>query len=159
NDGAVRAAGSFGISRNGVDQAQIKIDAEEIAWRYPDGIRALLSGNFNLTGSQPRLLLNGSIDVVHAVYTKDIDITKDIFKNLLNTEVVEAQPVSEFLRQVVLDVDIRLGETLIANNRAQLQLGGLLHARGSLAVPVVTGNLTILEGGKVYIDSSRNRPY
>lgn len=126
--------------------------AKSIRLRYPEGVRTVLGGNVNLTGTMQSAVLNGRVLVESLSFTPDFDLAKfgDQFEGS-----VPSQP--GFTDNIKLHVVVQSTGQLSATS-SQVSLEGRLNlqAIGTVANPVIIGR-TDLTGGELFYRNVRYR--
>jgi len=151
NDGTFEASGGTALSAAGLRDAAFKVNVERGQLEYPEGLQSEFSSQLALEGSMPNLTLRGTVDVLDAIYQKDVKLTQAIFAQITAPPPTLAPTASEGLSsQIRLEVEVRAESVVVKNNVADLQAGGTFQVRGTVANPVVLGRASVLEGGELY---------
>lgn len=123
----------------------------------PDTADLLLEGEASLTGMPDNSLLQANVAMLEALYYQDLqlNIVAEVGQRIFGggREVqISREPVDlPYLRNADLDISIvRRGPVLIENNLAELTLSPDLHVTGTLNTPVVTGQVSVIEGTVTY---------
>jgi hypothetical protein len=156
--GTVVAGGSIAMNGMKPQSARITLQGTDVSIRYYEGLT--VEGNFNLllTGDMERALLQGDVDVTRALYFKDFDIQQTLLNALLARNRVT--PVSAATWQDLIGLRIHLSapDTLaVQNNLADVTGSAELDVTGTLANPVIIGEVTLAEGGTVRIQGNDYR--
>ncbi len=155
NEGRFQATGGSGLSAEGLKNASVHLTLDKAQLEYPEGLQSELSTDMQLSGSSPRLELEGIVDINNALYRKEIDLSQEIFSRIVaeHNRPAFAGPRKPpaFAEQVQLNIEVRnSGLVSVVNNMANLDLTGNFRVRGSAADPVILGRAAVLEGGEVY---------
>ncbi len=128
----------------------LAVQAKSVRLRYPEGVRTVLGGDINLTGSPQAAVLNGRVLVESLSFTPEFDVAKfgDQFESS-----VPSQP--GFADNIKLRVSVQSTGQLSATS-SQVSLEGRLNlqAIGTLANPVIIGR-TDLTGGELFYRNVR----
>lgn len=155
NGGDVTVSGGLLLRNLRADQWRIIVRSEAIALTYPRGLRSIVDGTLTLQGNRQLQILSGTITVRRSEYTQDVDLA----------QLILAQ-AGERLRLSLLDAPIRpplsldirvqaLDTLLVRNNLADAVGSASLHVGGTLASPVISGNVIVTRG----VVRFRNREY
>lgn len=148
--GTVVAGGTLEVANMGLRRMRLSFRGDDVSLRYYEGIT--VDGDFNLllTGDPERMLLQGDVAVDQALYSRDFDFATSILNLLLERRVVLPEVAASWQDRVALRVHLSAPETLaVRNNIADVTGSASLDLTGTLANPVVLGEVTIDEGGKV----------
>ncbi|HSN69128.1 MAG TPA: translocation/assembly module TamB domain-containing protein, partial [Thermoanaerobaculia bacterium] len=134
---------------------------KDVALRYFEGVT--LDGDFNLLlqGTPDQSRLTGQIIVDNAVYFKDFDLTATALNFLLESRrVIGPEIAASWQENVFLDIEICGPESVpgtcapidtlaIKNNIADVTATAQIAVRGTLASPLVIGDVVLDEGGTI----------
>ncbi|HKR66297.1 MAG TPA: outer membrane protein assembly factor BamA [Thermoanaerobaculia bacterium] len=148
-------AGGF-ITLNGMAPRNVRITLQgtEVAIRYYEGLT--LESNFTLllTGDLERIVLQGDVDVTRALYFKDFDIQQTLLNVILARNRVVPVAAATWQDRVALRVHLSAPGTLaVRNNIADVTGSADLDVTGTVANPVILGEVTLDEGGSVRIQN------
>lgn len=150
--GTVVAGGFITLDGPKPETARITLQGTDVALRAYDGVT--IAGNFTLllAGDLERASLTGDIDVTRALYFRDFDIQQTLLDVILaRTRVVPATAAS-WQDRVSLRIHLSAPDTLaIRNNIAEVTGSADLDVTGTIANPVILGEVTLDEGGTVRI--------
>ncbi|HUP44269.1 MAG TPA: outer membrane protein assembly factor BamA, partial [Thermoanaerobaculia bacterium] len=108
--------------------------------------------NFSLqvTGEIERMLAQGEVNVTRAVYSRDFDLQQSIVNLVLSRRGIVPIVPASWQDNVMLRIDVNAPGTLaVRNNIADVTGSADLDVMGTLANPVILGNVELDEGGKV----------
>ncbi|HMC23189.1 MAG TPA: translocation/assembly module TamB domain-containing protein, partial [Thermoanaerobaculia bacterium] len=148
--GTVVAGGSITLAGLKPQRARIALQGTEVSIRYFEGLT--VDGDFNLllAGDADRVNLTGDINVSRALYFKDIEIGNALLGVILSRRGVTPIVAASWQDRVSLRVHLTAPGTLaVRNNIADVTGSGNVDVTGTLANPVVLGEVTLDEGGKV----------
>lgn len=129
---------------------QLSARGTDVTIRYFEGVT--VAGDFDLTlsGNPERMVVRGSYNVDQAVYYKDLDLASTIVDRLVARQAVTPRVTAGWQDDVALAIDVTADETLrVENNVADLRGSAALEVVGTLANPVILGQVTLDEGGEV----------
>jgi translocation and assembly module TamB len=149
--GTVRAGGRIGLAEAGPAPYTFQLEAQRVSLRYPEGW--LLRGDAELAvvsaagGRQVR----GAVELDRAYYLRDMPTTLPrLLRTVLQRQRLQMAETEELLASTQLNVAVTAPGTLrLRNNLADLRGSADLALRGTLAAPVVFGQVEIEAGGKV----------
>jgi outer membrane protein assembly complex protein YaeT len=150
--GAVVGGGFIALEGMTPKSARITLQGTGVALRYYEGLT--LEGNFTmlLTGGIERALLQGDIDVTRALYFKDFDIQQTLLNVLLARNRVTPVSAATWQDRIGLRLHLSAPGTLaVQNNIADVTGSADLDVSGTLANPVILGEVTLDEGGSVRV--------
>lgn len=157
--GRVQASGRLGLPRPGEELSyRLTILAEDLSLRYPEGFLSRGDADIALVseGAQSRVI-RGEVRLDRLFYVEDVRVgTLDLLRGMLQRERVEVVETDEFLAATQLNVQISGPDALrVTNNVANLRGDVDLWLRGTLANPVLFGQVELEEGGTVvYADNT-----
>lgn len=152
--GTVVAGGSIALNGMTPRSARITLQGNDVALRYYEGLT--LEGNFTLllTSDLDRALLQGDIDVTRARYFRDFDIQQALLNVLLARNRVTPVSAATWQERVGLRLHLSAPNTLaVENNIADVTGSAELDVRGTIAAPVIIGEVTLDEGGTITIQN------
>jgi outer membrane protein insertion porin family len=152
--GTVVAGGSIALQDMKPQSARITLQGTDVALRYYEGVT--VEGNFNLlfTGDLERALLQGDVDVTRGLYFKDFDIQQTLLNALLARNRVTPVSAATWQDRIGLRLHLSAPGTLaVQNNIADVTATAELDVTGTLANPVIIGEVTLDEGGRVRIQN------
>lgn len=133
-------------------RARITLQGTDVALRAYEGVT--IEGNFTLllSGDLERASLTGDVDVTRALYFRDFDIQKTLLDVILSRTRVAPATAATWQDRVALRVHLTAADTLaIRNNIAEVTGSADLDVTGTVANPVILGEVTLDEGGTVRI--------
>ncbi|HEX5759786.1 MAG TPA: translocation/assembly module TamB domain-containing protein [Thermoanaerobaculia bacterium] len=155
--GTVRASGRLGIFGDPSAEAyRFQLTADDVSLRYPEGFLIRGDAELSLVGGQASRQLRGLVTLDRAYYLQDVETgTFQLLQRMLQRERLEIAETDPFLASTQLNVQVLGPEALrVRNNVADLTGELELAVRGSLAAPVVVGEVELDPGGKlVYADN------
>ena len=150
-DGPLVLSGGMTFGPRLLGPARLRLDAQRVLISYPEGFRARASGVIRLSGQPGAYRIGGDVDLTHAYYTADFD-QKGASLDRLEQQLQALQGGESIAERLPLAVRVKFSEPLrIRNARAQLDVVGEFTAQGTLASPSATGQVSLLEGGRVQI--------
>ncbi|HLJ74444.1 MAG TPA: translocation/assembly module TamB domain-containing protein, partial [Thermoanaerobaculia bacterium] len=148
--GTVAAGGTITLAGIVPQRVRITLQGTDVAIRYFEGVS--VEGNFTLqlAGDTTRMTLTGDVAVARGLYYKDIDLGNMILGVILSRRGVTPVAAAAWQDKVSLHVHLTAQDTLaVRNNIADLTGSGDIDVVGTLANPVILGNVTLDEGGRV----------
>lgn len=133
-------------------RARITLQGTDVALRAYEGMT--IEGNFTLllSGDLERASLTGDVDVTRALYFRDFDIQQTLLNVILSRTRVAPTTAATWQDRVALRIHLTAVDTLaIRNNIAEVTGSADLDVTGTVANPVILGEVTLDEGGTVRI--------
>lgn len=149
--GTIVAAGSIVMDGMKPQSARITLQGTQVALRYYEGLT--IEGNFTLllSGDLERATLTGDVDVTRARYFREFDVQQTLLNIILARSRV-VTTAATWQDRLGLRIHLSAPGTLsVENNIAELTASAELDVTGTLANPVILGELTLDEGGTVRI--------
>ena len=150
--GSVVAGGFLTLEGMVPARARITLQGTDVALRAYEGMT--IAGNFTLllSGDLERASLTGDIDVTRALYFRDFDIQQTLLNVILSRTRVAPATAATWQDRVALRIHLTADNTLaIRNNIAEVTGSADLDVTGTVANPVILGEVTLDEGGTVRI--------
>ena len=150
--GTVVAGGSIALNGMQLASARITLQGRDVSLRYYEGLT--LESNFTLllSGDLERMMLSGDVDVTRALYFKDFDIQQALLNILLARNRVTPVSAATWQDRIGLRIHLSAPATLaVENNLADVTGTAELDVTGTVANPVILGEVTLDEGGTVRI--------
>jgi outer membrane protein assembly complex protein YaeT len=148
--GTVTAGGSIGLTGITPSQFGMTLHGEDVALRYFEGVT--VEGNFDmrLSGDLERIVLQGDVHVTRALYFKDFNFQQSLLNVVLSRRGITPIIAASWQDRVSLRLHLDAPNTLaVRNNIADVTGSADIDLTGTLANPVVLGNVTLNEGGTV----------
>jgi outer membrane protein assembly factor BamA/autotransporter translocation and assembly factor TamB len=156
--GTIVAGGFLTLDGLSPKSARITLNGTDVAIRYYEGLTVESNFNLLLSGDSERALLQGDVDVTRALYFKDFDIQQTLLNALLARNRVTPVTTATWQDRIGLRVHLSAPSTLaVQNNIADVTGSAQLDLTGTLANPVIIGEVTLDEGGRVRIQGADYR--
>jgi hypothetical protein len=149
--GTVTFGGRIGLNGFGLGELSLTATGERMAVRYPEGFRSTIDADLGLSGTVNALLLNGTVVVHDAIWSKRIETSPDLF-NLTGGASI-AGPASSTTPTLPLrfDLGIQAPSSLrIENNIANMVASADLKLQGTYDRPLLFGRAEIERGDVVF---------
>jgi outer membrane protein assembly complex protein YaeT len=150
--GTVVAGGSITLAGMKPQRARITIQGTDVSLRYYEGIT--VEGNFNLlfSGDLERAAITGDVAVTRALYFREFDIQQTLLNVILSRSRVTPVATATWQDRIQLNIHLTAPGTLaVKNNIADVTGSADLDMTGTVAAPVILGEVTLEEGGTVRI--------
>ncbi|MDQ6800860.1 MAG: outer membrane protein assembly factor BamA [Acidobacteriota bacterium] len=148
--GTVVAGGSVTLAGFTPQRLRIVLQGNDVAIRYFEGLTVQGDFNLALAGDISRITLQGDVNVTRALYFKDMDLGNAILGVVLSRRGVTPIVAASWQDRVSLRVHLAAPQTLaVRNNIADVTGTGNVDVTGTLANPVILGEVSLDEGGKV----------
>ncbi|HYK00797.1 MAG TPA: translocation/assembly module TamB domain-containing protein [Thermoanaerobaculia bacterium] len=150
--GQIVAGGSVALNGMQLQNVRITLQGTDVSIRYYEGVTIESNFTLLLSGDLERMLLQGDVDVTRALYFRDFDVQQTLLNVILARNRVT--PVTAATWQDRIGLRIRLnapGTLAVENNIADVNASAALDVTGTVANPVILGEVTLDEGGRVRI--------
>jgi translocation and assembly module TamB len=151
--GKVQVNGDIIFSQETINLVNLKIEAREVRFRYPEGMRSVVDADLTLRGSQRSQLLAGNVRILSASFLKDYDPITEFLENH-NTKITlpGSKDLGESLSldlSITGDRNIKLDTTVFKiTSRADLKV------RGTATDPLITGSIDA-SAGELFFQGAR----
>lgn len=149
--GDVTFGGRIGLKGFTLGDLSLTATGERMAVRYPEGFRSIVDADLNLQGTMNSLVLNGSVVVQDAIWSRRIDTSPDIFNltGSASTPLVASAPTTTL--PLRFDIGIVSASTLrIQNNVANMVASADLRLQGTYDRPLLFGRAEIERGDLLF---------
>jgi hypothetical protein len=154
-EGEAFAAGSFRIAEGRLQDFRIAIQGRRVAVRAIPSMRLTVDADLVASGSGAGNEIRGEITLLRGTYSKDVELTVSdlLTRSRPGGALAAREPWKE---RTTLDVRIVSAASLeVRNNLARLSGTVDLTARGTLADPMLLGQILLDEGGRVVFSDIR----
>ena len=155
--GQVFASGRLPLPRAGAPlEYRFQVSADDLSLRYPEGFLARGDANLTLIAAAQSRTIRGEVRLDRLFYLEDVEVgTLELLRGAFERERLQVAETDEFLATTQLNVQITGADALRVNNNVARLRGDLdLFVRGTLANPVLFGQVELLPGGRlVYADN------
>jgi autotransporter translocation and assembly factor TamB len=158
NNGMLRFSGGLDLPRPGRGFAyQITVDASDVSARFPEFLNNRGDANLSLISSDGGRVIQGDVRLERSLYVQDINVDLiELIQGLFQRQRLELAETDTFQTTTQLKIAISGPHDVlhVRNNVANLQGDVKLEVRGTLARPVIFGDVTLDPGGTlVYNDN------
>jgi len=150
--GRVVAGGSITLAGMKPQRARVSIQGTDVSLRYYEGVT--IEGNFNLlfSGDLERASITGDVAVTRALYFREFDVQQTLLNVILSRSRVTPVSTATWQDRIGLNIHLTAPGTLaVRNNIADVTGSATLDVTGTVAAPVILGEVTLDEGGSVRI--------
>ncbi|MGH9318226.1 MAG: translocation/assembly module TamB domain-containing protein [Thermoanaerobaculia bacterium] len=153
--GEARAKGSFGFEGLSIQDFRFDIRAHHVSLHYPEDLRLLVDAELRATGGPAGNVIRGQLELLRGTYSRDFEVTlSDLLEHNRPSGVVAAR--EPWKERTTLEVSVVSSASLeVRNKLARLSGSVALTARGTLADPVLLGQVLLDEGGRVIFSDVR----
>jgi hypothetical protein len=131
-------------------QYEFQAVLEDLSMRYPEGFLIQGDAAATLASTPDGRRIQGSVDLERAFYLKDVEVSiLQLLRRTLQVDRLDVQDTDGFgsTTQLAIDVSAPAGAVRVRNNVADLRGQADLLVRGTLARPVVFGDMEFAPGG------------
>jgi uncharacterized protein involved in outer membrane biogenesis len=150
--GILTVNGSLELPGQGRQQSyRVNFTARDVSVRYPEGFLSSGDADLALLADGRGRQIVGRINLRRAFYLENVQVdTLELLRGALQHQRLKVPSTNEFLVTTQLNLDVHGPRALqVHNNVAQLRGDVDLNVRGSMARPVVFGDVVVEPGGKL----------
>lgn len=151
--GRLRGSGRLDLPRPGEPLTyRLNVEAMDVSMRYPEGFLARGDANLALVATPQSRVIRGEVRLQRLFYLEDFEVdTLQILRGALQRQRLQVAETDELLATTQLNIQVTGDDALRVNNNLANLRGSLeqFAIRGTLASPVVFGQVEIEPGGKV----------
>jgi hypothetical protein len=154
-EGEMFLGGTFHVAGSRIRDFRLTAQAHSVAVRAIPALRLTVDADLVLAGDEAGNQVRGEITLLRGTYSKDVEVTLTdlLARSRPSGAVIAIDPWKE---RTTLDVRIVSAASLeVRNNLARLSGTVDLRARGTLADPVLLGQVILDEGGRVVFSDVR----
>ncbi|MDQ5856912.1 MAG: translocation/assembly module TamB, partial [Acidobacteriota bacterium] len=147
--GDLFAAGSVNLQGLKLVNFRLTIQARRVALRYPEDMRLVVDADLVVTGVPGGNIVRGEVTLLRGTYSRDFEVTlADLLERTRPSGAIAAR--EPWKEETALEVRIVSAAALeVRNNVARLTAEVDLVARGTVAQPIVPGQILFDEGGRI----------
>jgi len=153
NGGPLKAGGGLQLAGARIAGVDIQADARDVALDFPAGLRTVLDADLTIRSRDDLIVIGGAAHVLEGAYREPLDLEGEVLRFLRSDQSINlsAEP-NPFLSRIRYGAQLDTqGPVLVDNNIAKLALDAKLEVTGTYYRPVVTGRMTLEEGGEIYL--------
>ena len=143
--GTVRAQGTATLERGGLQAMNIHIEADNVRFRYPEGLRTVVDAALDLRGNSASPRLEGRVQIQNLAYRSSFEE----FLALLTERYPNLGPSPASRLQLALHIEGSRNIT-IQNALADVEARVDVDLKGTLAEPSLTGHVEASGGTLVF---------
>jgi outer membrane protein assembly complex protein YaeT len=154
NGGTLQIAGDVQYPKMQPTGGSIVLTGRGLAFEMPEHLRSEVDADLRLVLSRDTPTLSGSITILRGSYREPVSLTAQLLTGgvQMPTAAPAAGAEPAFTDRVALAIDLKSSEDVsIDNNYGRLDLASNLRIVGTIGEPVLTGRLTLQEGGDVFL--------
>ena len=156
-DGTIVAYGGMNFGPRLLGPAAMSIELERVPVSYPEGFRGRATGAILVDGDVGLYRVSGLVDLLQAYYTAEFDAQRESLDRL-DYQLAALRGQGSILDSLPLAIDVRFKDPLrIRNSQAQIDVTGTVTANGTLAQPSATGQVALIEGGRITVRRAKIR--
>lgn len=155
--GTVQASGRVGLFGPGGPDYDLQASVDGVTVRYPEGFWLRADAALSLLSTPDGRLLRGAIQLDRAYYLQDVEVSiLQLLRGALRTQRMEVATTGELESSTRLSLTVTApGTVRVRNNLADLTGSADLVVRGSLARPIVFGDVEFDRGGNLVYSENR----
>lgn len=149
--GTLRASGRVGLFGPGGLDYNLQASLDDVTLRYPEGFWLRADAALSLVSTPDGRQLRGGIQLERAFFVQDVEVgILQLLRGALRTQRLEVAETGELERSTRLSLTVDApGTVRVRNNLADLTGSASLTIRGSLARPIVFGEVELERGGEL----------
>ncbi|MGA2114721.1 MAG: translocation/assembly module TamB domain-containing protein [Bryobacteraceae bacterium] len=153
--GKIRLSG-FAAYENGQPVFRFHANLEQVRLRYPEGVSTVADASLNLSGTEARSMLSGTVTVLRSGFNPQSDFSSVIAQSAEPVETPAAR--TGFLGGLNFDVAINTSPNVqVRSSLTQdLEVSGNLHLRGTASNPALLGRINVSQGQVVFFGTKYN---
>ncbi|MFL6236424.1 MAG: translocation/assembly module TamB domain-containing protein [Thermoanaerobaculia bacterium] len=158
NNGTLVFAGGVDLPRAGRELSyRITADARDVSVRFPEFLNNRGNAVLTLVSDTAGRRIEGSVELERALYVQDINVDLlELVQGLFQRQRLELAATDTFQTTTQLSIGIQGRDALrVRNNVANLQGDVALSVRGTLARPVVFGDVVLDTGGTLLYNDNQ----
>lgn len=130
---------------------QLQASLDDVTLRYPEGFWLRADAALSLLSTPDGRLVRGTVQLDRAYYVKDVEVSLfQIMRRALRADRLEVAETGEFESTTQLAIAVNApGTVRVRNNVADLTGSAELTVRGTVARPIVFGEVEIDRGGNL----------
>lgn len=135
---------------------RLQVSAEDLSLRYPEGFLARGDADLSFISSGDSRVIRGEVRLDRLFYVEDVEVgTLELLRGAFQRERLEVAETDEILATTQLNVRVNGPGALRVNNNVASVRGDVdLFVRGTLATPVLFGQVELDPGGRlIYADN------
>ena len=145
--GRIALEGRVAIADLAVERIDLRGTADNVAVAYPRGFLGRYDANVTATGTLEGLQVKGSVNVISGRYAQDFQLVSGALGR--SRKVQPKASAASWMQRIGLALDVVAADSLaVRNELARVDASARLNVRGTLAAPLMVGNVTLLEGGR-----------
>jgi outer membrane protein assembly complex protein YaeT len=151
NGGSLEAAGGLKVAGGGITDVDIKASARDVFLDFPAGLRSALDADLAIQSQNALIVVGGSAQILEGAYRESLDLQGEVLRFLRSDQTLNlgGEP-DPFLSRIRYRMRLEnRNPVLVDNNLAKLALDANLDLTGTYYRPVVTGRITLEEGGEI----------
>lgn len=158
NNGLLLFTGGVDLPRGGRGLSyRITADARDVSVRFPEFLNNRGNATLTLISDPSGRRIEGTVSLERALYVQDINVDLlELIQGLFQRQRLELAATDTFQTTTQLNIGIQGADALrVRNNVANLQGDVALSVRGTLARPVVFGDVVIDSGGTLLYNDNQ----
>lgn len=152
--GTVVLGGFIGVDGLKPTGVRVTVQGTDVSIRYYEGLT--IEGDFSLllTGGLERAMLQGDVNVTRALWFREFDLQQSLLNVILSRKGITPIATASWQDRLGLRIHLSAPDTLaVRNNLADVTGSAELDVTGTVANPIVLGEINLDEGGKVRIQN------
>jgi len=150
NGGSLTIDGGFVLAGTDIADGEIHVQAVGMAVEYPRGLRSEVDALLTYDIGEATPILRGDVRVQRSSYTDPISLAALARANSAAT--VRPATGESALEELRLDIAVTTVDDMrVDNNYGRFESGAQLRIVGTAARPGMSGQVTLREGGRIYV--------
>ena len=149
--GRLRLSGSITLDDPAGPEYRLRLAADTVNVRYPEGWQLRGDATASIASTPGGRVVSGRIDLERALYTQPVELgLAALLRSVAGRRRVEVEEANELLASTEINLEVRGPDAVsVRNNVAELRGSAELSLRGTLARPVLFGQVEFVPGGTI----------
>jgi outer membrane protein insertion porin family len=146
--GTIALEGRAALSGLAVERIDLRATVDNVAVAYPRGFLGRYDADATVTGTLEGAQVRGIVTVLSGRYAQDFQLVGGALGR--SRKVQPKASAASWMQRIGLSLDVVAEDSLsVRNELARVDASARLVVRGTLAGPLLVGNVTLLEGGEI----------
>ncbi len=146
--GRIEVEGRIAIADLAPERLDLRTTVRNVAVAYPRGFVGRYDADATATGTLEGIQVRGTVDVLSGRYAQEFQLAGGVLGR--SRTVQPKASAAGWMQRIGLALEVSAAETLsVRNELARVDASARIGVRGTLAAPLLVGNVTLIEGGTI----------
>jgi outer membrane protein assembly complex protein YaeT len=146
--GTIAIDGRIALAGVAVERIDLRATVQNVAVAYPRGFVGRYDADASVTGTLEGAQIKGTVNVLSGRYAQEFQLVGGMLGR--SRRVQPKASAASWMQRIGLALDVVAADSLsVRNELARVDASARLAVKGTLAVPLLVGNVTLLEGGEI----------